>query len=168
MTRRHRQRRNDDPPACRTEPDPLGVLTRYLGIDADAMVVTVRVDDAAPAGYVDIVCVTCGERGRVPDTAGPQPDQTVMCTACLQEVARTLLEMRVAFELPPVAEVTDAPDIDGSACFCLCGARHPDTLGCCQGTIGPDGVRVRFSSRFPWIRVPMCRACIDAYPETNP
>lgn len=167
MIRRHRLRRNDDPPG-RSEPDPLAVLTRYLGIDADTMIVNVRVDDNAPADYIDIVCVTCGDRGRIPGTAGPQPDQTVMCTRCLRDVARTLLEMRVAHLLPAVAEVTDAPDIEGSACFCLCAARHPDKPDSCQGTIGPDGVRVRFSSTFARIRVPMCRACIDAYPETNP
>ena len=65
---------------------------------------------------------------------------------------------------PAVVEVVPAPELDGTSCHCLCGARHPEQPGVCEGWLGPDGVRVFFASLWAPAGVAVCGSCVEAYP----
>lgn len=66
----------------------------------------------------------------------------------------------------PVAFVEPAPDCAGSACICLCAARH--RTGVCDGYLGSDGVLVYFgTTRHHSHGVKICGPCINDYPEMD-
>ena len=53
------------------------------------------------------------------------------------------------------------------SCNCLCGVRHPEEMGVCQGVLATLGFRIHFNSLYDTDGVPVCHPCGEAMPENR-